>query len=336
MRRESPGFRIVDSFQTNWSEERMNMQPMRRDISMIAILAGLLFASGRVDAQELKQPVDKTLQAAGWPIQITYYESPGDKESPVVILVPGAEGYEDSRTRKVWDGLAKALQKEKYAVVTADLRKHGDSLPLVDDDKKARLTRLAANDYLLMAGADMEAIKEFLMQEHENQKLNIRKTGIAAAGSSCLVVSAFAAADWLKPPWNDAPAAAFKTPRGQDVRAILMLSPKSTVRGINLAQTMKVIADPIKGVAIHIWYNPKNRSEVAAAKKIFRFVELKKEDPEEPRKLNEGPPDKKYTAEGLLEDRAAPVMEKNIREFFDKFVKARPEEWRTRKSKLQQ
>lgn len=296
----------------------------------------LFVVSATAQAQELKPPVDKTLlDNRGWPIHITYYESPGDKDSPVAILVPGAEGIEKSRTRKVWDGVAKALQKEKYAAITVDLRKHGDSFPVLDDDKKAKLARLGTADYQAMAGVDLELVKAFLMQEHEEQKLNIRKTGIAAAGSSCLIVSAFAAADWVKPPWNDAPVDIYKTPRGQDIRAIMMLSPKSSVRGINISDTMKIIAEPARGVAVHIWYNPEERREVADAKKVYRFLELRQEDPEEPRKLNEGPPDKQYTAEGLLEGRAAPVMQKTIKEFFDKFVKARTEEWKSRKSKLQ-
>ena len=71
----------------------------------------------------------------GWPIQISYFPSTRGKEAPCVILVPGCEGYEKSRTRKAWSELAGFLQKNGYAVVTVDLRKHGDSVPLGDDGK---------------------------------------------------------------------------------------------------------------------------------------------------------------------------------------------------------
>ena len=103
--------------------------------------------------------------ADGWDIKITYFESPAGKESPVVILLPGAEGLERSRTRKVWEGTAKALQREGLAVVTADLRKHGDSAP-DSEDANPRLTRLGPGDYGLMATQDLEAIKAFLVKEH--------------------------------------------------------------------------------------------------------------------------------------------------------------------------
>lgn len=310
---------------------------MNTGVPLKSLLLVILFlgVSTRCQAQSLKPGEEKTLTATdGWPLRITYYESNGDKESPVAILIPGAEGLEDSRTRKVWDGVARALQKEKYAVVTADLRKHGDSIPPVEDEQKAKFNRLSPADYQAMAAIDLETIKEFLLNEHKNQKLNIRKLGIATAGSSCLVASTFAAADWLKLPWNDAPAVALKTPRGQDVRAIMMLSPASTVRGLSLPDSMKVVCTPAFGVAINIYYNPSDRREQTAAEKVFRYAELKGEDPDGARQLLPGPPDKVFSAEGLLEGRAAPVMEKKIVEFFDKFVKDRPEPWRTRESKL--
>ena len=267
----------------------------------------------------------------GWQIKITYYESSGGKESPVVILFPGVEGFEESRTRKVWDNVAQALQKEKYAVVTADLRKHGDSVPDSDD---SRATRLLTADYGLMVSQDLATIKAFLVAEHQKEMLNIRKLGIATAGSGCLVATAFAASDWAAKPWPDASTIAARTPRGQDVRAIMMLSPKALVRGINAAQVCKYVADPAKGVAVHIYFNPSDRTEKSAAGKIHRYFKLPK-DTAEARMIHEGPEDKVYTAEGLLQDKAGEVMQKKISEFFGTFVRDRPEAWKTRTSRLQ-
>ncbi|MEQ9411299.1 MAG: hypothetical protein RIK87_26535 [Fuerstiella sp.] len=277
---------------------------------------------------------DRVLTTAdGWPIHITYYESSKGKESPAVILVPGVEGIEGSMTRRVWDGVAGALQKNGFAVVTADLRKHGDSVPPVDESERSRLTRLLPADYTLMVTQDMTVIKDFLVNEHQKEKLNIRKLGIAAAGSSGLVVTAFAANDWLRKPWPDAPTLAQRTPRGQDVRAILMLSPKSSVRGLSAASPLRLLADPAREIAFHIYYNPEDRAEKSSAEKLFRFLKLKDEN--DARRIIEGPPDKAFSAEGLLQGKAAPVMEKNITEFFDTYVKGRNDPWQTRTSKLQ-
>lgn len=279
--------------------------------------------------------VERTLTTAdNWQIHITYWEG-SSKETPVVLLVPGVEGNKDSKTRKIWDGVANVLHKKGYAVVTADLRKHGDSVPVVDEGVKDRLMKLSQNDYRAMVAFDLEAIKTFLVAEHQKEKLNIRKFGIASAGSSCLVVSAFALNDWMKKPWPDAPTLALRTPKGQDVRAIMMLSPKTQVKGMNYNTILRGVADPAKGIAINMYYNPTDRTEKRAADSIERIISIKNSDDEDARKVIEGPPEKKYTAENFLTDKAKTVMEKNISEFFDKYVKQREDPWKTRTSKLQ-
>lgn len=311
------------------------MISVRSSLRVMAVAILMLTLSPLSFAQNESGKENRTLTTKdGWPIHITYYESGRGKESPVIILLPGVEGNDKSMTRKVWDGAASALQKDGFAVVTVDLRKHGDSVPLDGEgqpDKKA--VRLLPSDYALMATQDLEAVKDFLVGEHQKEKLNIRKLGVAAAGSSCLVASAFTAADWAKKPWPDAPTLAMRTPKGQDVRAVMMLSPKSTVKGLNATTLMRAVGDPAKGIAVHIYFNPSDRAEKSSADKLYRFLKLK-EDPDEARKSIEGPPDKQYSAEGLLQGRAREVMEKNIKEFFDKFVKQREDQWKTRTSRL--
>ncbi|MEZ6126889.1 MAG: hypothetical protein R3C49_27545 [Planctomycetaceae bacterium] len=274
----------------------------------------------------------------GWPIHINYYASSAGKESPVVILFPGVEGHENSMTRKVWSGAATALNSKGFAVVTADLRKHGESVISTGETLDERQLKLGPNDYSLMASSDLETIKTFLLQEHEAGNLNIRKLGIATAGSGGLVAAGFAVNDWAKKPWPDAPTLALSTPKGQDVRALFLLSPKSTVRGLNSTALMKGLADPTKGIAVHLWFNPEIRDERSSAEKLFRFLELKDPALAEARKLNEGPPDKdgKFSAEGLLQDKAKPIMEKHIVEFFEKHLKELDSPWRSRISRLQQ
>ncbi len=305
----------------------------------IAVLTAvtLFMSSGTAVAQK---PADasqeRTLTTGdGWPIRIDYFESTGGKESPVVILFPGVEGKDASMTRKVWTGAATALHKKGFAVVKADLRKHGDSLPDVEESELARLAILGSNDYALMVTQDLEAIKDFLLQEHQKEKLNIRKLGIATAGSGCLVAAAFTQFDWAKPPWPDSAVMSERTPRGQDVRALFLLSPKDRVRGINTTSTIRTIA--AYPVAVHIWFNPGVRAEKSAAEKLFKHLELKDAPDSDVRKLNEGPEDatgKLFSAEGLLQGKAAPVMEKNLTEYFENTLKKMESPWQSRTSRL--
>lgn len=304
--------------------------------AMFVALIALAVSTTAATAHAQQGPVERVLTTAdNWQIHITYYEGGIGKESPVVILVPGVEGNKDSKTRKIWDGVASVLNKKGYAVVTADLRKHGDSVPVVDEGVKERLMKLSQNDYRAMVAYDLEAIKTFLVAEHQKEQLNIRKLGIAAAGSSCLVVSAFAVNDWMKKPWPDAPTLALRTPKGQDVRAVMMLSPKTQVKGMNYNTILRGLADQSKGIAVNVYYNPTDRTEKRSADSIERIISIKNSDDEDARKVIEGPPEKKYTAENFLTDKAKTVMEKNISEFFDKYVKQREDPWKTRTSKLQ-
>ena len=75
--------------------------------------------------------IERTLTTAdNWQIYITYYQAPGKDESvtknaAVVVLLHG-----DKENRLVWEGekgLAPLLHQEGFAVITVDLRKHGQS-----------------------------------------------------------------------------------------------------------------------------------------------------------------------------------------------------------------
>ncbi|MFN9718957.1 MAG: alpha/beta hydrolase [Planctomycetota bacterium] len=228
-------------------------------------------------------PQDIKLNTGDWQIQCTYFESTAGKESPVAILLTSADGPEkkDARNRRVWQPTAMALQKGGFAVITVDLRKHGDSVP--PDAESAAKLKSSAADHQLMASADLEAVKAFLMEEHHAEKLNIRKLAIVSMGSSSMVAAAFTVADWAKTPYPDAPVDALKTPRGQDVQALVMYSPNATVKGLNFNTVMKAIK-PLQ-VSTYIVASSANKDDVRNADKVFKAVELKEEQFKEYRKL---------------------------------------------------
>jgi hypothetical protein len=77
---------------------------------------------------QLVGPEKKVFQTDdGKTVHATYFKSPGDRESPVVVLLHMKDG-----NRFVWQGgeedsFARKLQKEEFAVITVDLRYHGES-----------------------------------------------------------------------------------------------------------------------------------------------------------------------------------------------------------------
>jgi pimeloyl-ACP methyl ester carboxylesterase len=308
----------------------------------VAVLFVLLSASplvAQVQSGRQTKGESKVLNAVdGWPIHVTYYASNSGREAPVAMLIAGAEGTEgnQSRTRRVWDNTALYLQRAGYAVVTVDLRKHGDSVAPAEVTNAA-LTKLGINDYGWMASRDLEAVKDMLIAEHVAENLNIRKLGVVTAGSSSMVAAAFAVADWAKPPYADAPAPLagapdMRTPRGQDVRALMMFSPKANVRGINTLAVMRALRG--LEVAVYIFASKNGREESRDAQRLYKFVELRGEEFQERRKLSLA--NAKASGEDFLEARYADDTNKLIKEFLDKNVKELDQPWQSRTNRLTQ
>jgi pimeloyl-ACP methyl ester carboxylesterase len=236
-----------------------------------ALLAGLtlLLAVGTT-AQAADSRSPRVLQTDdNWGIYISYYPALGDretitKEAPVVVLLHG-----DKDNRLVYEGargLAGRLQEAGCAVITVDLRKHGQSTNVAQvggegSSPKNSEANIQAADYRNMVDFDMEAVKRFILQQHEAKKLNMRKLGIVAAGPSVGVAVAYAVADWLKEPYDDGPSEETKTPRGQDVRAMVFLSPPARVKGLNLNESVSAIRNPDWNIAFLTLFGKANRDD---------------------------------------------------------------------------
>lgn len=244
---------------------------LRRHAAVFFPLAVMLLTSSPASGQSGKLEKEEISLTArdGWPIKATYYKGNGSqgKETPVIVLLHGEGG-----NRLVWaQGFAEKLQQNGFAAVAVDLRKHGESIPdgsaVEARRKKADLT---PNDYEAMVALDLAAVKDFLFERHQEEELNMRKMGIVAADMSAPVALNFAVLDWLKKPYSDAPTLQASTPRGQDTRALVLLSPDGTVPG-RLLPAMRCAQDlknPLWGVALLICVSKNDRQDRGAAKKI--------------------------------------------------------------------
>lgn len=305
-------------------------------------------------AGDLPRPEAQVLPANdGLPIAITYFKSGGGKETPVVVLL---HMKEDSR--RIWDnGLAPVLQKEGYAVVTVDLRGHGESKgggiastgttgnanqkKKDDKDKKpaAKSTKATGEvkrgDVEAMIALDMEAVKTFIYERHQAGELNMNKLAVVGAEMGATVGLNFAYNDWLKKPHSDGQPG-FQTPRGQDVRAVVLISPQTGFAGIPVNAALNAMrtnyptaVDPNGGVAVLVCVAKKDTEDRGQAKKIFDQVQNKDN---ESRTYFE-------SYEGKL--RGTQMLGKNLRieahllAFLDKHLKKLPPNWRDRQSKLE-
>ena len=227
---------------------------------------------------------DHTLSSARdkWPIHVTYYPSRLKENAAVVVLLHMKGGSRLVWTRK--GGLAEALQNQGFAVIAADLRKHGQSklvgvaAAAKKRGKKGSDSKLTRIDFAMMVTSDMEAIKKFISAEHQKKRLNMRKLAVVGAGMSSPVAVVFSANDWAKKRYNDAPTFAAKTPRGQDVRALVLLSPQGSLPGMTINRPMKYL----KGKAAFLVCvgDRKSRIPLTDANRVYNFLKPISEDPE--------------------------------------------------------
>jgi pimeloyl-ACP methyl ester carboxylesterase len=215
---------------------------------LVLVTALCLFARGRIDvghSQETQSPppVDQVLRTKdNVQLKITYYPSPAGQDAvPVVML------HDYNETRAVFAPLATFLQNPPLpqaasqpkiaprAVITVDLRGHGESkAALAPDGSTVELAphRLRPADFEAMAQFDMEAVRSFLVQQNDAGALNLNKLCIVGSGMGANVALLWAARDWATPPLPT-------RKQGQDVKALVLLSPRWNYNGLMVAAAMK-------------------------------------------------------------------------------------------------
>ncbi len=247
---------------------------------LLAVTLPVVRGQEEKNADDLKVREETLIAKDGFRIAITYYPSPLKQDGAVVVLL-----HQVSGNQLDWGALPKQLQNENYAVITVDLRGHGQSKGATEEvetkpakgkpkttTKTGKATMdaasLRARDYEAMVLGDMEAVKQFIHAEHQQKKLNMNKMAIVGAGMGAAVALRYAAIDWLKTPFQDGPVGN-QTPRGQDVRALALLTPDAEVVGLPLPDAVKTLRAPILQVAIMFGVGKKDKLDKGQTKKLY-------------------------------------------------------------------
>ena len=144
------------------------------------------------EEEETFEPEDVTLTTSDdVEIKATFYPSNIEKKKrkdavPVIALHASKGDRGDCRALAIY------LQSLGHAVITPDLRGHGESKVNGVD-----ANRLRAGDIELMVNQDMEAIKRFLKKKNNQQQLNIEKLCVVGAEMGATVAINWAATDWM-------------------------------------------------------------------------------------------------------------------------------------------
>ena len=155
----------------------------------------------------------------------TYYAGTLKKESVPVICLHGYRG-----DRSVYESLAEYLQSVGHAVIVPDLRGHGASTKRADG-ATLDAARLKPGDLRSMVNFDVERVKRFLMEENNKGELNIDKLCVIGSDMGATVAINWAMADGRYPPLG-------RVKQGQDVKALVLISPLWSFKGININEAM--------------------------------------------------------------------------------------------------
>lgn len=259
----------------------------------------------------------------------SYFPSGAGPAAPVAILLHGQGG-----NRLVWQAgkgktpsFAEALQQNDFAVITVDLRGHGENNPAGNANAKKNEIKLKPIDHQAIVALDLEAVKKFIFEEHQARKLNMNKLAIVGADFSAVAALAYTELDWSKEPYDDAPVPAARTPRGQDVKALILLSPDQSVSGLNTnvpVARLRALKMPVM-----IGVGKKDKKDRGAAKKYAEQL-MPKEESMPYVFLQEYD----TTARGTDMLNLGLPVEAQMYKFLDDYLKKQPGEWRDRKSVL--
>lgn len=188
-------------------------------------LSGSTFAQNKPGKKdEVPKPRLETITTKeGVPLACGYFPSGAGKKAVPVILIHEWEGMAPP-----YMPLATALRDAGCAVVTPDLRGHGQSRTFVDARGQTRefdLSKMNRNDVLAIINRDIEAIKKFLKEENDAGKVNLNALTLIGVGEGAVLAANYAALDWNFPDTGH-------KKQSKDVRALVLISPEKNLEGV--------------------------------------------------------------------------------------------------------
>ena len=162
----------------------------------------------------------------GLKLHATFYPGSEGNQSVPVILLHMWKG-----SRGDFAGLAPYLQQQGHAVLVPDLRGHGDSVTVRGLNRPLEAAKLPKAQFLRMVDVDLESLKKFLMRKNNRGELNINKLCLLGAEMGAVAALDWAHMDWSWPVLNTGK-------QGQDVKALVLLSPQWSFRGLNVKRAM--------------------------------------------------------------------------------------------------
>jgi pimeloyl-ACP methyl ester carboxylesterase len=290
--------------------------------------------TARSSADDRTEPQLVNLQTDdGVLITGTYFPPPRPSKdvTPVILLHGFGEKESIFFPTKTEHDLAFALQDRGYAVLTFDFRGHGHSTRRAANQaadtnpkgapptNKIELSELRSPTHFAALLNDIEVAKRFLLQKNNAGELNAGKLAVVGAemGASLAIVWAFR--DWQYPT-----QAGFSGKQGQDVQALVLVSPQYNFKGISINSELTYMQ---KRIPIQVVVGRKDDKAFSDAKKMYQAA-VRARPNETDSKLTEL--NTKVQAGKLLNPDLELNVEREIADFLDATVKKKPVKWEAR------
>lgn len=311
----------------------------RRPLSFASLVLVIVVATALPAAAQRYRaaaPETTTLQTKdGVKLSVTYYPSSEEKDATPVVML---HDYKD--TQGMFTSLAARLQNpgrddkhKSFAVVTVDLRGHGSSTQQTLPNGATGsidAAKLGRKDFMAMSVYDMEAVRSFLVGKNDDHELNLNKLCLVGVGMGATVAVNWAARDWSAPPL-------MVGKQGQDVKALVLISPQWKFRGVPLQQAMKF--RPLKqNVAWMLIWGGEDSDAASDARRVSKQVERYHPEPRSsqagPRSFQEVPLRTSLQGSSLYGQAGKP-LEDSIVDFLSQQVGEQELPWIQRRNRIQ-
>jgi pimeloyl-ACP methyl ester carboxylesterase len=183
-------------------------------------------------------------------LKASFYVPKGDEKAPAALLI-----HDAGSDRKSMAALAESMWKAGYAVLTIDLRGHGESINEESDDYRKLESDKDREAMWAFAYRDIESAVRWL---RSNKLVHSSNLNVIGNGAGCALAVRHAARD-------------------ENVRTVTLINPKATILGFSLSEDLL----DLEGIPTYFLASKESRKSVETlAAKIHEdldctpFIEL--------------------------------------------------------------
>ena len=135
----------------------------------------------------------------------------------------------------------------------------------------------------------------------------------------------------MQKPHPDSSTLASRTPRGQDVRTLVLISPEASVKGMKVTDAAKILK--AGGVSFYVIAGVKDKKKLNAAEKLLRSLRSGLKQEQRDQRVFFWEEQTNLNGEPLVQDRGKNILAK-LKQFHDLKLKPIEQPWRNRESRL--